>query len=436
MSWLISAINMAWLNLWRNSRRSLVTIFSLAFGFAAIAIFAGYTNASYTILANSAIHFESTGHLTINRNGWLTQGKLHPGRYMLTKQELAQIKAMVAKALPGAIVIPRVFTTGLISNGKISTTFMAMGIAPSDQMILRGPFRDSPGLLSHAKPTGVTLAEGLADTLGLKLGDEASIFTSTVSGQANALDVDVTGLTNTGHAVTNDRLLIMPLALSQDLIDTPERAAMVTVLLPIATLPPQKMDQKARLLLAYTLKSPSEAESALMKRTLEQSFKSAGLNFQVRTWQEMSAFYRQVSALYDIIFAVMLSVVMTIVVLSIFNAMSMAVIERTREIGTLRAIGLRRSKVIGLFIIEALLLILLGVMVGLVLTTIVRYGVNAADIQYNAPSTTTWVPLYIGFDWAKTSLAALILAALALLAALLPARRAASNAIIDSLAHT
>jgi len=436
MSWLISAFNMAWLNLWRNSRRSLVTIFSLAFGFAAIAIFAGYTNASYTILANSAIHFESTGHLTINRNGWLTQGKLHPGRYMLTKQELAQIKAMVSKALPGAIVIPRVFTTGLLSNGKISTTFMAMGIAPSDQMTLRGPFRDSPGLLSDAKPTGVTLAEGLADTLGLKLGDEASIFTTTVSGQANALDVDVTGLTNTGHAVTNDRLLIMPLALSRELIDTPERAAMVTVLLPIATLPPQKMDLKARLLLAYTLKSPSEAESALMKRTLEQSFKSAGLDFQVRTWQEMSAFYRQVSALYDIIFAVMLSVVMTIVVLSIFNAMSMAVIERTREIGTLRAIGLRRSKVIGLFIIEALLLILLGVMVGLVLTTIVRLGVNAADIQYNAPSTTTWVPLYIGFDWAKTSLAAFVLSVLALFAALLPARRAASNAIIDSLAHT
>lgn len=188
-------------------------------------------------------------------------------------------------------------------------------------------------------------------------------------------------------------------------------------------------------MLAYKKSSPSEEESARIVARLTHEFKQAGLDLQVRGWQEMSTFYHQVRTLYNMIFAVMLSVVLTIVVLSIFNAMSMAVIERTREIGTLRAMGLRQSKLVGVFLVEALLLIAIGIAAGLVLMLFVRLGVNLADIRYNPPSTTVWVPLYIGFDWVKTGWATLILSLLALVAAYLPARRAARHPIIDSLAH-
>lgn len=435
MSFFLSALNMAWRNLWRNQRRSLVTLGSLAFGFAAVAIFAGYTQASYTLLANSAIHAEWIGHVTVNKNGWLTQGKLHPGRYMLTQSEVDKIRRIVHKIQPGAHVIPRMFASGLLSNGQVSTIFMAMGVSPADQLVLRGPFRDSPGALDASRPNGVTLAQGLADTLELKRGDAASVFASTVNGQANALDVDVTGFTNTGNAVTNDRLLIMPIELAQQLMDTQGKAATVTLLLPGAGLPASPILENERMMLAYTQPSPNEEESARIVELLSREFKQAGLDLQVRGWQEMSTFYRQVRTLYNMIFAVMLAVVLTIVVLSIFNAMSMAVIERTREIGTLRAMGLRRTKLVWVFLVEALLLIAVGIAAGLVLMLLARAGVNWADIRYNPPSTTIWVPLYIGFDWAKTGLATLILSLLALIAAYLPARRAAHHPIIDSLAH-
>ena len=72
----LTQLNLAWRNLWRNSRRSLVTIVSLAFGFSAVALFAGYTNSVYVGLANMSIHGELIGHLSINRRGWLVQGKL------------------------------------------------------------------------------------------------------------------------------------------------------------------------------------------------------------------------------------------------------------------------------------------------------------------------------------------------------------------------
>ena len=68
----IGNIQLAWRNLWRNRRRSAATILSLAFGFAAVALFAGYTSAVYVALSNAAIHAELIGHLTINRQGWQT----------------------------------------------------------------------------------------------------------------------------------------------------------------------------------------------------------------------------------------------------------------------------------------------------------------------------------------------------------------------------
>jgi putative ABC transport system permease protein len=137
--------SLAWRNLWRNRRRSLVTILSLAFGFAAVALFAGYTNAVYSALGNAAIHAELIGHLSINRNGWQTQGKLHPEKYLLSAAEIARVREIVAQRLPGATIVPRLSASGLLSNGRSSTIFIANGIAPHDMDLLRGPFRNAPG---------------------------------------------------------------------------------------------------------------------------------------------------------------------------------------------------------------------------------------------------------------------------------------------------
>lgn len=426
--------SLAWRNLWRNRRRSLVTILSLAFGFAAVALFAGYTNAVYSALGNAAIHAELIGHLSINRNGWQTQGKLHPEKYLLSAAEIARVREIVAQRLPGATIVPRLSASGLLSNGRSSTIFIANGIAPHDMDLLRGPFRNAPGALSDDKPNGVTISQGLADILGFKVGDSASILASTIHGQANAADVDITDTVNTGNVATNDKLMLMPLAMAQSLMDAPGRAELLTVLAP-ADDPAANRSPAERMLSMYTQEAPGERQSNALRDGLAAEFKQAGLDLEVRTWQEMSAFYRQVKSMYDMIFALMLCVVLAIVVLSIANAMSMAVVERTREIGTLRAIGVRRSGIANMFISEALMLVLVGTVVGLALMALTRLGVNAADIRYVPPGNTVSVPVFIGFDAARTALAAGVLAVLAVAAAFVPARRAARQPIIESLGH-
>ena len=431
---LINQFNLAWRNLWRNRRRSLVTILSLAFGFAAVALFAGYTSAIYAALSNSAIHAELIGHLSVNRNGWQTEGKLHPEKYLLTAEEIAKVRTIVEKRLPGASVIPKLSSSGLLSNGHSSTIFIASGIAPADLNTLRGLFRNAPGALHDDKPSGVTVGQGLADILGLKVGESASLLASTIHGQANAADADITDSVNTGNMATNDKLMFMPLAMAQSLMDAPGRAESLTILLPDSAVK-GRATQDERIRDMYTQSAPSEQESSALRDQLSADFQNDGLDVQVRTWQEMSAFFRQVKGMYDMIFALMLAVVLAIVVLSIANAMSMAVVERTREIGTLRAIGVRRAGITQMFVDEALMLVLVGIVAGLALTALTRWGVNAANIRYVPPGNTISVPVYIGFDMVRTAVAAMVLAVLAVGAAFLPARRAARHPIIESLGH-
>jgi putative ABC transport system permease protein len=115
--------------------------------------------------------------------------------------------------------------------------------------------------------------------------------------------------------------------------------------------------------------------------------------------------------------------------------MSMTVVERTREIGALRAIGLRRGGVIRLFATEAAVLVGLGCVVGLGLTLLVRVVVNHSGIMYVPPNSSNRVNLLVDIDTAKMALAFVVICVLGALSALLPARRAARQPIIDSLGH-
>ncbi len=398
-------------NLRRNFRRSLTTTLSIAFGFAAVAVFSGYTKLIYLGLTEQAVHGELIGHLTLSKRGMNQEGRLHPGEYLLKADEISQITAIVKQAYPTARIAPRLGLSGLASNGKVSTIFLADGIAPDDMLALRGPRRDTPGALAADVPNGIAVARGLASLLGLKGGDDASLLVSTLHGQANATDVGIVDTYSTGNAGLEDKALFIPLALAQSLYDASDRADRLTVMLPDIAL------------------------TAVASQKLADAFAAAGLPVDIQTWQALSAFYRQVKGMFDMIFTFILAIVLAIVVMSVSNSMSMSVIERTREIGTLRAIGLRRQGVLRLFVTEALLLVGIGCVAGLLLTLAVRAGVNAAEFSYVPPNGTGRVLLLVGFDAGKTAFATAALGVLALCAAFFPARRAARQPIIESLAH-
>lgn len=418
----MNTLKLALRGLSRNRRRSLVTLLAIAFGFAAIALFAGYTHNVYSGLARQSIHGELLGHLTLSRCGMDREGKLHPERFLFTQEDIRRIEALLKNEQHVLLVAPRLALSGLISNGRASTIFIAEGMEPAAMQKIQengltaeqkksGFYTKFFKRLDPARPESIEISAGLAELLHLSVSSRAALLANTLSGQANALDVTVGGTFITGNAGTNDKFAFMQLALARSLLDAEGRADRLTVLL-------DDMDQ-------------TEA----MRTRIQDKLGNAGFDLKISTWQELSSFYNQVHGMFDMIFGFIFSIVLTVVLMSVANSMGMTVVERTREIGTLRAIGLKRSGVIKLFAFEALLLSLFGCLSGFILTLCVRAGINLAHISYVPPNSASPVLLLVDLDWKRIAFTSLLMLGVGMLAALLPARRAARQSIIDALGH-
>jgi putative ABC transport system permease protein len=418
----MNTFKLALRGLTRNRRRSLVTLLAIALGFAAITLFAGYTHNVYGGLKRSAIHAELLGHLTLSKTGMRQEGKLDPERYLLTAKEVEAISGVIKEEGHVEMVAPRLALSGLISNGRASTIFVAEAIEPAamdhlqrnlmtDAEVKSGLYDKVRKKLDPAHDEVVGLSEGLVDILHLAVGGQAAVLTNTLSGQANALDITVGHSFNTGNAGTNDKFAFVPLALARNLIDAEGRADRLTILLDDAS------------------------QTLVMRDRLLQKLKAAGFDVEIQTWQELSSFYNQVHGMFDMIFGFIFLIVLTVVLMSVANSMGMTVVERTREIGTLRAIGLKRRGVVRLFTTESMLLTLIGCGVGLLVTLGVRWGINAANVSYVPPNSVSPVPLLIDLDSGRILFTFVLMGVVGTLAAFLPARRAAKKDIIDALGH-
>ena len=407
----------------RNRRRSLVTLLAIALGFSAIALFAGYTHNVYRGLSRLAIHGEMLGHLTLNKRGMRTEGKLAPERYMLSAAEVEAITRLLKDEQHVQLVSPRLALSGLVGNGRVSTIFIAEGIEPDAMEGLKkdmlDDFEKERGLYSNfmkkkldpARPDAVGLSDGLVEMLHLKEGEQAQMLVNTLSGQANALDVTVGNTFNTGNARSNDKFAFVPLALARTLLGAEGRADRMIILL------------------------DDVQQTEAMRERLLKKLTAAGLDVEIRTWEELSDFYNQVHGMFNVVFGFIFSIVLAVVLMSVANSMGMTVVERTREIGTLRAIGLKRGGVVRLFATESMLLTLIGCVAGLAITLLVRWGVNNADIFYIPPNSASQMPLLVDLDVERTVFALILMGVVGTLAAYMPARRAAKKDIIDALGH-
>lgn len=415
---MLTWIKLAVRNLFRNGRRSLFTVLAIALGFVAVNVLGGFTTYIFTNLQDSYIYAEANGHLTIFRTGFLDKGKLDPTRFLLSGPQLAAIRAVTARHPEVLVTTPQLQISGLLSNGRVSTIFVASGRMPSDieaigNLAGKGSthiklYDGSP--LSDAFPRGIGVSHGLAKALSLRMGDTAVAMAPTVSGQINALDAELLQLIDAPIEALEDKLAVVPLKFAQDLYDTTS-VDRVTVLL------------------------SSTASTDRVRAQLTQELKAAGLDIDIRTWNELSPFYTKVKKMFDVIFVISFLIVFTIVVMSVVNTFTMAVLERTREIGTLRALGVKRRGIVALFSLESIVLGGCGALMGIGLTLAVVALVSWLQPTWIPPQIARRVPLQIylvpGYWLAST----LMLMLLSNLSAIVPARKAARMSITNALGY-
>ncbi|HSE65172.1 MAG TPA: FtsX-like permease family protein [Thermoanaerobaculia bacterium] len=401
---------LAWRNLVRQKRRTLLMGSVVAFGFAAFALAGGFIAQSFEGLKEGTIR--TVGHLQVVDRRAVARNEDATLEFGL--QDAERARAIAARVAGVDAVLPRIEFVGLATNGAKSVPFLGLGVDPKPEQSssLAGELVVAGSYLTSADGPEAVLGTGLAASLGAKTGDRVTLLATTPEGSLNAVDAVVTGLVDVRIKELNDRYLAAGIAHVSRLLETSNTVSKLVI---------------------FLKKRVDEDRAA---REVERALVSAGFPVAVRKWEDLAVFYGQVKLLYIGIFGFVGAVLVVIVILSAAIVMTMAATERTREIGTLRAIGTRPAVVQKMFLAEGAVLALAGCVVGGLLALLVRAVLNASGlILPPPPGATHGMPINVRLYPLAYAAGVVTMVVTMIVASWFPARRAARMPIVDALAH-
>ncbi len=170
---------------------------------------------------------------------------------------------------------------------------------------------------------------------------------------------------------------------------------------------------------------------------LNSIFKEKNWDLEVRDLLELQPFYKQAVGMFTSIFSFIAVIMAVIVLFTVVNTMTMSVMERTNEIGTLRAIGVKRKGITEQFVLEGSILGMIGASLGIILGSIIGTMVNNSGFMWLPPGQAEAIPLRV----LTTGVSGIIfsiwlgLVIMATVAAWIPARRASKMKVVDALGH-
>ncbi|MFZ6642637.1 ABC transporter permease [Undibacterium sp. TC4M20W] len=402
----LSWLKFAFYNTLRNRRRSAITVVIAALGTAAILLAGGFAYSTYEGLAQ--ISARSTGHLTIGKPQHFTSDQDVPLQYGLENAAALQSKLLADPAV--RYVLPRIEYSGLISNGDKSTIMMAVGIDPDAEFSVKGPtltLKEGELLQTESAEAEIVLGDALARSLKAKPGSSLTLMASTTDGALNAVDVTVKGLVSTGVPDLDKRLVYSNIKTAQKLLNT------------------QRISSLGVFLNSMNATLPAQARLAKVFPELT-----------VQNWLEQAFFYKSVRDLYNRIFGALGAIISVIVVFVVANAMAMAIIERTREVGTLRAMGTLPGQLIRSFSFEGMILGGTGAIAGALLAITVALLLMVFPVEMPPPpGRSSGYPLLITIDAAMYAITVFMMIALSMLSSAFIARKTLRQPIVDALAH-
>ncbi len=405
MKALLVDLRIALLNLWRNTSRTSIAVLTVGGGAVAFLLAGGFITWIFHDMREATIHSQ-LGHIQVVRPGYFEKGIADPYAFLLPAQsELLE----TIKSTPSVeVATPRLAFSGLVSLGDATVAFIGEGVDPEFERTISKRIAITEGQdLTDNKEFAVILGEGLAKGLGAKVGDSVVLLATAANGNANAVEAKVSGLFSTISKDYDDNALRIPIAVARRLMRVGGATSWVIL-----------------------LKDTGKTE-AMVKALSEKTAKS---DFEFVPWTHLADFYNKTVVLFSKQVEVVKIIIGLIIVLTISNTQTMSVLERTTEIGTSLAIGLRRSTVLRLFLIEGGLI---GV-IGGVLGVLIGYGLSLliSYVGIPMPPPPGMVHGFTGEILVTPGLAgdALVMAVVtALLASIAPAWKASRMVIVDAL---
>jgi putative ABC transport system permease protein len=283
-------------------------------------------------------------------------------------------------------------------------------VVPEIDFRLRGPqmtFTAGQPPATNAPAPEVVIGNELAQMMKAKVGSSLTLLATTTEGNLNAVDVVVSGIASVGVPDIDKRLVLADLASVQKLL----------------------LSDKVGTLAIYLRETADTEVVAARVREMQPGL-------AVKTWRDLAVFYTAVRALYNRIFGILGVIMICIVLFAMSNTLGMAVVERTREIGTLRAIGTLPSEIVRNFVLEGMVIGGTGATVGMLLAGIATFVLLFAGIEMPPPpGRSAGYPLFLSFSPLHYAAVTLVVVTLAGCAARVVSSRAANKPVTEALAH-
>ena len=361
-----NTIRIAWKNLLRYQRRTLLTSLLITVGIMAVLLFISVSG-SFKAMMIGQITDSMLGHIQIHKRGYVSSIDSLPLNMNMPPRMVEKVRQALAEQDNVAAYSERIKFGSMFSNFTETTNIRLNAVVPEDEMkttpLLSSRIIEDDKNSALLSKGNILIPEIIAKGLKVKTGDTVVLVANNKDGSVNGMTFQVQGVLE-GISGPGGRDGYMHIDDARALL---------------------RMEDKDVSEIVVRLKDPSKIQQTFesVDKTLSQYLnKQDKPAFEVHTWEKLSPF-SNIADMIDMLTLFIKIMLVSIVLISIMNVMVMAVYERIREIGTISAIGTLPGKILSLFVTEGFLLGLVGTVLGTVLSLIIIAVLNAQKLTFD-----------------------------------------------------
>lgn len=346
---------LSWRNIWRSKRRTLIAAASVFFAVLLAVVMRSSQIGSYAYMIHSSAKLYS-GYLQVQGQGYWDDRSLDKSIVVPADQQAWM------RTLPHvASVTPRLEGVTLASCETATKVAQVIGIVPEleDQMTGLKRRLTSGNYLSADSP-GALMAEGLAEMLGVTVGDSLVLYGQGYHGQLAAANVPIIGIVKLPFQEMNNGMVYLALPTAQELFSAPDRLTSIAIML---------------------------EDSRFLDHTLAALQTQFGQDYALLTWHEMLPDLKQSIQLDNASGLIMLVILYIVIAFGVFGTIMMMASERLKEFGMLVAVGMRKWRLMLVTTIETILIALVGVLAGILGSIPLVWYLHTHPIRFTGDAT-------------------------------------------------
>jgi len=403
---------LAWRNVWRNSRRTALTVAATVFAVFLVVVFVAMAAGVHGKMIEDSVRMHS-GHLEVSGKGYLENRTLD--QYVRLRPQLVTALDAQHELVGWA---PRIDGFALASKGNATQGVMVLGLDRQREVTVSSLMSrvEKGEFLPAGVKRGIVLGGRLARNLGARLGDQVLLYSVAYSQEMAYELFTVTGLLKLPEPELDRRLSVISLRDAQDFFVYGNRVSEIAL-----------------------LAASADGLPALRERILRALPRDPEAPVEVHLWNEVMPELEQFIFLDDAGMYIMLVILVVVVAFGILNTLLMSVLERTRELGVLLALGLRPAAIFRVVYLESLLLAVVGLGIGLALAlpTVLYMQGHPIPLAGDMAQATSWLGIEPVMTFKLKPLnplgSVVTILGVAVVAALYPALKASRARPVDAL---